>query len=168
MESAQRLARSRLAILEHLHNKETSSRSSSSGGSASPARDAARRALGIDQTKQEEQELHVEESRVAAASAHQGRFSGLRYAFGTWWRHHPAHMVVELATPTLSQYARQKPLQFLGIAAAVGAALVLIRPWKLMSATGLLVALLKSSQLSSLVMSALTAADYQKGAARRR
>jgi hypothetical protein len=40
--------------------------------------------------------------------------------------------------------------------------ILLARPWKLISATGLVVALLKSSQLSALVMSAMSAADLQK------
>jgi hypothetical protein len=164
MDGAKRLAQTRLAIIEHLHRKEKPAR----GSAASTARSTARRAVGLPETEQEEREQHAEESQVAAASARSGRFTGLRYAFGTWWRHHPAHMALELATPTLSRYASRKPLQFLGIAAAVGAVVVLARPWKLMSATGLLVAVLKSSQLSSLVMSAMSAADYENDDPRRR
>ena len=30
---------------------------------------------------------------------------GLGHALKTWWRHHPAHMALELATPVLSGYA---------------------------------------------------------------
>lgn len=147
MDGAKRLAQSRLAILEHLHRKETSSR---------PGRASKPRVSAADE---DATELEAEESRVADATLRGGRLDGLRYALGTWWRHHPAHMAVELAEPLLSRYAQRKPLQFLGIAAAAGAVVVLARPWKLISATGLLVALLKSSQLSSLVMSALSAAD---------
>ena len=55
----------------------------------------------------------------------------------------------------------RKPAQFLGIAAAVGAIVVIARPWRLISVTGLMVALLKSSQLSSVVMSAMSAADFK-------
>ena len=62
----------------------------------------------------------------------------------------------------LETYARRKPLQFLGIAAAAGAVIVVARPWRLISATGLVMALLKSSQLSGLVMSAMSAADFEK------
>jgi hypothetical protein len=36
---------------------------------------------------------------------------------------------------------------------------VIARPWRLISATGLLMALVKSSQLSGLIMSAMSAAD---------
>jgi hypothetical protein len=41
-----------------------------------------------------------------------------------------------------------------------GAVLMLARPWRLISVTTLVVAVLKSSQLSSLLMSALSAADF--------
>ena len=71
-------------------------------------------------------------------------------------------MGLELATPALSAYAGRKPLQFLGIAAAAGAVVVIARPWRLISVTGLLVAIAKSSQLSTVLMSALSAADYQR------
>jgi len=80
----------------------------------------------------------------------------------TWWRYHPAHMAVDLATPLLRAYARRKPLQLLGISLAAGAALALTRPWRLISLTTLLVALLKSSQLSQVFMAAMSAADYRK------
>ena len=73
----------------------------------------------------------------------------------------PARLGVELATPVLSGYAARKPAQFLGIAAAVGAIVMVARPWRLISVTGLIVALLKSSQLSSVVMSAMSTADFK-------
>jgi hypothetical protein len=91
-----------------------------------------------------------------------GWLGRLRQAAATWWRHHPAHMGLEIATPMLSSYAQRKPLQYLGIAAATGAVVMIARPWRLLSITGLAMALLKSSQLSSLLMSALSAADFQK------
>ena len=53
-------------------------------------------------------------------------------------------------------------MQFLGISALVGAVIVVTRPWRLISATGIVVALLKSSQLSGLLMSAMSAADFRK------
>jgi hypothetical protein len=78
----------------------------------------------------------------------------------TWWRQHPASVGLDLARPALSSYAARKPAQYLGIAMATGAVLMLVRPWRLVSATGLVVALLKSSQLSSLLMSAVAGADF--------
>ena len=91
-----------------------------------------------------------------------GWFGPVRRAMGAWWRYHPAHMAVDLASPLLRNYARRKPLQLLGISAAAGAALALARPWRLISLTTLALALLKSSQLSSLVMAAMSAADLRK------
>lgn len=92
----------------------------------------------------------------------------LRYATRSWWRHHPAHMAVEMVTPALQDYAHHRPGRLLAISAALGAAVVVARPWKLISATGLLVAILKSSQISTLVMSAMSAADYQRDEERQR
>ena len=80
----------------------------------------------------------------------------------TWWRHHPASMIVDLAAPVVREYAGRKPLQFLGISVAAGAALVFARQWKLISVTALVVAVLKSSQLTHVLTAALSAADYQK------
>ncbi len=85
--------------------------------------------------------------------------SRLRSGAGTWWRHHPAHLALELATPVVSTYAGRRPWQFLALAAASGALIAIVRPWRLLSVTGLLVAVAKSSQLSSLLLSALSAVD---------
>jgi len=110
------------------------------------------------------------QGEVAAAVAHNeyerarrrgaGWFSSFRRAAGTWWRHHPAHMGVEIVTPLLSAYAAKRPVVYLGAAAVLGAVIVLTRPWRLISLTGLVVALAKSSQLSSMVMSAVSAANF--------
>jgi hypothetical protein len=91
-----------------------------------------------------------------------GWFGHMRRAVRTWWRYHPAHMVVDLASPLMRSYARRKPVQLLAISVAAGAALTFARPWKLISLGTLAVALLKSSQLSSLLMAAVSAADYRK------
>lgn len=91
-----------------------------------------------------------------------GWFGHLQHAVRTWWRHHPAQMVVELATPLLREYARRKPVQLLGVSFAGGALLTMLRAWKWVSLTTILVALLKSSQLSQLFTAAMSAADYRK------
>ena len=70
-----------------------------------------------------------------------------------WWRHHPAKVALEIAEPVLDRYAKNKPYQLLGIAAAAGAAVVLVRPWRLVSVTGLLLAALKSSGLANVALS---------------
>jgi hypothetical protein len=71
-------------------------------------------------------------------------------------------MAVELASPLMRSYARRKPLQLLAISLAAGAALTFVRPWRAISLTTLIVALLKSSQLTHLLTAAVSAADYRK------
>src|SRR5215208_862522 len=143
-DAADRLSRSRLAILDQIQPRE--------------------RPRHRDSAKRREREAKAGEAydEEVRSGGNGGWFARIRHAAATWWRHHPAHLGVELATPALSAYAGKKPLQFLGIAAGVGAALVLIRPWRLISVTGLLVAIAKSSQLSTVLMSALSAADFQR------
>lgn len=80
----------------------------------------------------------------------------LKHALNGWWQHHPAQLAIDLAIPVLGKYAEKKPLQLLGLAAGAGAAIVLIRPWRLVSVTGLLLTALKSSKVSTLVLSLLT------------
>jgi hypothetical protein len=50
-------------------------------------------------------------------------------------------------------YAKDQPVKLLGIAAATGAALVVLRPWRLISLTGVALALIKSTQVSGIVQS---------------
>jgi hypothetical protein len=68
-------------------------------------------------------------------------------------------MAVEMATPALQSYLRKRPFQVLALSAGVGALLVVTRPWRLISLTTLVVAIVKSSQLSGVVMSALSDAQ---------
>lgn len=68
-----------------------------------------------------------------------------------WWRRHPAHAVGQLARPVLEHYARTEPAKLMAAAAATGALLVLARPWRLLSATAVLAAVLKTSDVADLV-----------------
>jgi hypothetical protein len=145
-DAADRMAKTRLAIIEHIHRKE----------GRHERRDAREAHAEGRQEFAGWEEEH--DSRRGPA----GWFAHIKRVGGAWWRSHPANMGLELATPMLSNYARRKPVQFLAIAAAVGAVAMVARPWRLISVTGLLVALVKSSQLSGLVMSAMSAADYPK------
>ena len=97
-----------------------------------------------------------------AAPPGEGWFGHLSHAVRAWWRYHPAHMAVDLAAPLMRCYARRKPWQLVGISFATGAALTFARPWRLISLTTLAVAVLKSSQLSNLLMAAMSAADYRQ------
>lgn len=153
--AADRLARSRLAIIEQVQHRERRHERRSDEDEGEQGRthwwQQGRAERGVPPEA-------GQEDRGPQA----GWFGHVSHMLGTWWRHHPAHMGLELATPLLETYARRKPLQLLGIAAVAGAVIVVARPWRLISATGLLVAVLKSSQLSGLVMSALSAADFEK------
>lgn len=86
-----------------------------------------------------------------------GRWQGLREAARGWWEQHPAHLAVDLALPLLQAWARRRPLRLLAVAAGAGALVVLARPWRLISVTGLLVAGLRSQHLASLALQALGA-----------
>jgi hypothetical protein len=133
--AADRLARTRLAIIDQIHRRDR------------------RRERG------EPDDEPGADLGEASGGGFANRMAGFKRALVGWWRQQPASMGLELATPLLSEYASKRPGRFLAIAAATGAVVMVARPWRLISATGLLVALLKSSQLSGLLMAALSAAD---------
>ena len=85
-----------------------------------------------------------------------GMWHTVKRAVRMWWQHHPAQIAIDVARPVLGNYARDKPLQLLGIAAGAGAAVVLLRPWRLVSMTGLLFATIKSTEFSGLLLSLLS------------
>ena len=148
-EGSEKLARSRQAILEYVARKQRKH---------DPREEPAGRAYAGAAPEGFEEDYADEDPPDAGS----GWFDHLRHGVRTWWRYHPAHMAVDLASPLLQGYARRKPLQLLGISLAAGAALTFARPWKLISLTTILVALLKSSQLSNLFMASMSAADYRK------
>jgi hypothetical protein len=74
----------------------------------------------------------------------------------TWWNHHPVSVAFDLARPVVGHYAEGKPFKLLGIAAGIGAAAVLLRPWRLVSLGGVLLTALKSSELSSVFHSVIS------------
>ena len=65
----------------------------------------------------------------------------------TWWRNHPLHVGAVVLEPVVADYVRRKPVTTLAVAAAAGAALVLIRPWRIASVTALGMSLMRSSNL---------------------
>lgn len=110
-------------------------------------------------------ESHDGHDEEAAAGGEPGGFEGggtwgiLKQALGAWWHHHPVNLALGLARPTLKHYAEEKPLQLLGIAAAAGAAAVVLRPWRLVSIGSVLLATFKSSELSGALLSMLSSAS---------
>jgi hypothetical protein len=122
------------------------------------AQGLAQSRLAILEYLQQAQATHTMGAQDTASSqADATSWRGARDTARRHWEDHPARLAIGLIAPLLSHWGRRHPLAFLGIAAAIGAALVVARPWKLISVTGVLVAALKSSNLASLAMSALAA-----------
>lgn len=84
-----------------------------------------------------------------------GTWTLAKQVAGAWWRGHPAHLALDIAEPMLQTYAEKKPMRLLGISAGIGVAVAILRPWRLISVTGLALAALKSAEVSSMVKSLL-------------
>lgn len=193
--SSDRLAQSRLAIIEHIRQKQERGgplrsafrnamaaaglrRETPQPPAPSPAPGAEQRAQrrapaqaaaptteprppGQPPGAQEVPPPLPDGSNPAAQHEHRarelfgGRFKALGEAGRDYWHHHPARLVVELATPALASYAQKHPMRFLALSAGAGALVYLARPWRLISVTGLAVAALRSPQLSGALISAL-------------
>lgn len=74
----------------------------------------------------------------------------------SWWDHHPAHVAVDIAAPLISRYGGANPVKLLGISAGVGAAAVLLKPWRLISVGGILLAMMKSADISGALLSMMS------------
>ena len=144
-DARQRLAQSRLAIMEHIARRERRHDPRENGAFAGPAADG--------RPRQEE---------PYAGPRGGNWFDRASHAASVWWRHHPGHMAVEVVSPLLASYGRRNPAKFLGIAALLGAGLMFARPWKLISVTTLLVGVIKATNLPSILMSAMSAADFER------
>lgn len=186
-EYSERLAQSRLAILEHVQKKRESpgmlrsalNKAAQKAGfgrpQSPPSPDAAVREANepfeeaAAQTRLEAAERTEQRDRHNPALADDpaarharradrlfsGRFAGLGEAGRAYWHNHPARLVVELATPTLSSYGQRHPVAYLGAAAAIGAVVWVAKPWRLISLSGLAVAALRSPQLTTALISAV-------------
>lgn len=75
-----------------------------------------------------------------------------KFGLAGWWQHHPLHAALHIARPYLGDYARNKPLQLIGLAAGLGALAVMTKPWRLVSITGLAALAVKSTDLPSTVL----------------
>jgi hypothetical protein len=139
--ASDRLARSRLAIIEHVHRKDV-------------RKNRAAPPVASEDAEQ------WEAAKAAAASGRGGWFTRVKRAAKSYWRHHPARLGVQVATPVLARVARKNPAAYLGTAAALGAIVMVARPWRLVSVTGVLMALAKSPQLAGVVMSAMSGSDW--------
>lgn len=89
----------------------------------------------------------------------QGKLGLLGQALKIWWHRQPASMAVELSRPLLNEYARIHPFKLLGISVLGGAALAVLRPWRIISAGAFFGSALKSSGLSSALFSMLASVN---------
>jgi hypothetical protein len=131
LSAQQRLAASRQAIVRDMNREE----------------DPDTGAPALDGSNED-----IIESGIDASS---GSWDLVKQVAGSWWRSHPAHLALDVAKPMMQGYAQDQPVKLLGIAAAAGAALVVLRPWRLISLTGVALALLKSTEVSGIVQSLL-------------
>lgn len=97
-----------------------------------------------DETAAQQTERETIIDRVAWASV-------ARNVVQRWWRRHPANAAGQLARPLIERYAREQPVKLIAAAAGTGALVVLIRPWRLLSITAVLAAVLKTSDVADLV-----------------
>ncbi len=104
----------------------------------------------------------------ASSEGVKGLWRTLRRTAKAWWRSHPAHLAVEVGEPLLGKYAAANPKKLLAISAVLGGAVVLAKPWRLISVTGLLIAALRSTQMSGLLASLLSSEPSDAGRAARR
>jgi hypothetical protein len=139
----QRLAISRRALVRQLHG----------GEDPRDAQDARYLASEPDD------DLEYAHHDASTAPADEPRSRGRGNVWGSvarsvaqrWWRRHPAHAVGQLARPLLEHYARKEPAKLMAAAAATGALLVLVKPWRLLSVTAVLAAVLKTSDVADVV-----------------
>lgn len=141
--ASDKLARTRLAIIEHVYRKEA-------------RKDRFAAAAEHVQADGEQWEA----AEAAASSGGGGTFARVRRAAKSYWRHHPARMGLQMAKPVLSQYARRHPAAYVGIAALAGAVFMVARPWRLISVGGVLLALAKSPQFAGVLMSAMSGGEW--------
>ena len=83
-------------------------------------------------------------------------WAAIKRALRSWWHHHPASTALELAEPVVSRYAQEKPFRLLAIAAGAGVAIAVIKPWRLIPIGGVLLAAMKSSDISGTIFSILS------------
>jgi ElaB/YqjD/DUF883 family membrane-anchored ribosome-binding protein len=134
------------------------------------------RALDVERTRRELVSYleHRDEERMRAADesrqAHQETpnaedSQGIDWAgfaqstAKSWWTEHPARTAASLAQSAAESYTRRKPFAALAIAAGVGAGLVIARPWRLVSASALVLGLVRSSNLTGMASSIFATAS---------
>lgn len=104
----------------------------------------------------------------AARPDGQGSDESLWAVLRGWWQDHPASGVLELMAPALQGYARAYPGRTIALAAGAGAALVLLRPWRLLPLTALALTAARSIPVAELLAAWLAQARRTRQAAQER
>lgn len=136
----ERLALSRRALVRHLNGEDEEPLESRHGGRYT--------------AQEDDPQMYAPEGAQQETPSRSNRHrwtSMARSMTERWWRRHPAHAVGQLARPLLEHYARKEPAKLMAIAAATGAAIVLVKPWRLLSLTAVLAAVLKTSDVADVI-----------------
>ena len=67
------------------------------------------------------------------------------------WQDHPAYWVLQTARPLFGAYAKSHPWQWVAVSALAGVTLVLLRPWRRVSASALLTTAVRARPRSRLL-----------------
>lgn len=140
----QRLALSRRALVRELNGGEEPARASRYATAQEPDDD-------LEYAQHDTPDALAHEPRSRGRAGNNVWLSMGRSVVERWWRRHPAHAVGQLARPLLENYARKQPAKLMAAAAATGAVLVLVKPWRLLSVTAVLAAVLKTSDVADIV-----------------
>lgn len=153
----QRLEASRRALM---HNMVRNRGDRGERGGGSTASDLPHGAYEADHASADPYGSSADAAAAAGAAANgvKGLWRTLRRTARAWWRSHPAHLAVEVGEPLLSKYAAANPMKLLAVSALLGGAVIMAKPWRLISLTGLLIAALRSTPVSGL-MASLLASD---------
>jgi hypothetical protein len=138
----ERLAASRKALLRHMSRDAQTDQQDTLGT--------------VDSQMPPQGPEHESTQESSSSERSSGTLYLLKRGLRTWWSHHPANFALSVARPLLGRYASRSPFRMLAISAGVGAALVLVKPWRLVSIGGMALATLKSSEFSGLLMSVLS------------
>jgi hypothetical protein len=89
--------------------------------------------------------------------------SGLASVLRRWWHEHPVRLALDVGTPVLQTIARSYPLPIMAVCVAVGAAVVWLRPWRLLPLSALLMATARSVPLGDLLAAWRAQAEHSAG-----
>lgn len=104
---------------------------------------------------------HAPQPPAGSAAPNDGLWQVLR----RWWQDHPAQGVLALAVPALQACAKAYPGRTIALAASLGAAMVLLRPWRLLPLSALAMTAMRAMPLTDLLKAWRAQAERRQGAA---